>query len=91
MTTIVGYKVSETQTLKGYWNGKNYNGTIYMNLLNEETMVIDFKNSVKLPYDLSRMSKMVKSTEKYNASKVTTDHLPTNVNDWMRLMEKSEK
>lgn len=62
-----------------------------MNLLNEETMTIDFKNSVKLPYDLSKMSKMVKTTERYNAPKTTTNQLPTNVHDWMKLMGKSER
>lgn len=90
--TIVGYEISETKTLKGYWNGKNYNGVIYLHLLNEETMEIDWKKSVKLPYDISKMSKLVKTTEAYNnRQSINNNPLPTTVEGWMKLMERMEK
>ena len=73
---------------------KNYNGYMYINPLNEETMVIDWKNSVKLPVINEKIFVAVKSTEKYNAvqqAAKSSTTLPTNVHDWMKLMEKSER
>jgi hypothetical protein len=53
-------------------------------------MTIDFKKSIKVPYDKSKLFNATKSTELYNA-KNNDSSLPTNVEDWMKLMEKSER
>ena len=90
MTNIIVYYASETNKIKGYTNGKVYGGFIYINVLNEETMTIDFKNSVKVPYDKTKIFNATKSTELYNSKNIESN-LPTNVSDWMKLMEKSER
>lgn len=89
-TNIIVYYASETNKIKGYTNGKVYGGFIYINVLDEETMTIDFKHSVKVPYDTTKLFNATKSTELYNA-KNETSKLPTNVTDWMKLMEKTER
>lgn len=92
MTQIYSYKISETETIKGYINGKIYAGYVYINQLNEDTMTIDFKNSVKVLFDKTKLFKDSKTTALYNESKnVVNNNLPKTVEGWMKLMEKSER
>ncbi len=90
-TTITVYTDGENK-IKGYWNGKNYNGTIYINPLEESTMQINWKKSIALPYDQAKIAIAGKSTRLYNETNNNNSSvLPTNVADWMRLMERTER
>ena len=96
MTQIYSYKINETETIKGYINGKIYAGYVYINPLDENTMTIDFKNSIKFAFDKTKLFKDNKTTALYNESKNIIDNnknkdLPTTVEGWMKLMEKSER
>jgi len=73
---------------KGYWNGKNYAGVIYMNPLNEETMEIDWRHSIKLPFDPTKMAKLVKTTERYNAARRQMNR-PKSVEGWMNFVNRN--
>lgn len=78
--TNIVYKASETETIRGFWNGKNYGGEIYINpeILGE----IMWRKSVKVKYDLTKM---------FAPKKEEKSSLPTNTANWMKLMANSER
>lgn len=78
--TNIVYRVSENETIRGFWNGKNYGGNIYINpeILGD----IMWRKTVTVKYDQAKM---------FAPKKEVVNTLPANTADWMRLMEKTER
>ncbi len=56
MGTIIIYKISDAENIKGYWNGKNYGGKIYINP--EQDGEIIWTRSIKVRFDKTRISEL---------------------------------
>ncbi len=92
MKNIYKYEFENGEVVKGFCNGKNYNGTIYINPINDD-LEIDYKTSIKIEnYDKNKLFFLSVTTKKYN-EKINTVNTskPHTVHSWMREMERIEK
>jgi len=78
--TNISYKVSESETILGFWNGKVYGSDIYINP--EYCGEIMWRKSVKVKNDKTKM---------FAPKREVKSVLPTTTEGWMKLMEKSER
>jgi hypothetical protein len=75
---------TNTQTITGYTNGKNYAGTIYINQLNGKE--INWKKSIKInAADITSKIEIANPT-----AKITASTMPKTTAGWMAEMARSE-
>jgi hypothetical protein len=86
--TVKGFRGADDKVYTGYWNGKDYNGKIYINGLtvNNNYVLVNGEKSQKKSITIDS-SEILKIETCVNQVK---KELPKTVENWMRLMEKSE-
>jgi len=88
--TTKASKYGPTKVYEGFYNGKNYNGKIYLNGAREHNnyVVINGEESCKKSVEFAVDDI---DTIEIDKSRMVTGKLPTTTAGWMREMERSER